>query len=64
MVDLKRLLVPTVTGALGAKLSLMAQQKEKEDTAIQEAEGVTDALVEDTIVTARNDLNNQIIITL
>ena len=37
MVDLKRLLVPTVTGALGAKLSLMAQQKEKEDTAIQEA---------------------------
>ena len=36
MVDLKRLLVPTVTGALGAKLSLMAQQKEKEDIALKE----------------------------
>ena len=59
MVDLKRLLVPVATGAIGAKLSLMAKEKEQEDTAIQEAEGVTDALVEDTIVTARSDINSE-----
>ena len=34
-------------------------EKEQEDTAIQEAEGVTDALVEDTIVTARREIKTE-----
>ena len=36
MVDLKRLLVPVATGAIGAKLSLMAKEKEQENIFLEE----------------------------
>jgi len=58
MVDLKRLLVPVATGALGAKVSLMAKEKEKEDKAIEEAEGVNSTLVTDVINTSRQGIND------
>ena len=58
MVDLKRLLVPVATGAIGAQLSLMAKEKEKEDKAIEEAEGVNSTLVTDVINTSRQGIND------
>ena len=59
MVDLKRLLVPLATGALSAKVGLMAKEKEKEEQAIEEAEGVNSTLVTDAINTSRAQLTNE-----
>jgi hypothetical protein len=59
MVDLKRLLVPLATGALSAKVGLMAKEKKKEEQAIEEAEGVNSTLVTDAINTSRNQLTNE-----
>ena len=59
MVDLKRLLVPLATGALSAKVGLMAKEKEKEEQAIEDAEGVNSTLVTDAINTSRAQLTNE-----
>ena len=56
--DILRIAKPVAKGAIAAKVGLMAKEREREDTAIEEAEGINANTVQTGIQTAQTDLAN------
>ena len=56
--DILRIAKPVAKGAIAAKVGLMAKEREREDTAIEEAECINANTVQTGIQTAQTDLAN------